>query len=601
MNMKRITAITAIIGVLSLTLSPLAIASGTKRSVDEEIEYASALTDTDPEKAISLTDSIRRHNRTNNAQQAALLIVEGNAWFSKGDTSKGISRLREALAASRRAGDHRLEIQALGDLGVMLRVAQKPDSALSCYTEALDIMHHHGADPDDEAHILISTAILYTNTGRISDAVPFARKAVVCAEKSDNIEVMMYVGSQAGLILYKSGLKKEGIDIEKRIVSMAENKGIPRYALKAYTSIIDMYHHNGQNDSVAAYMEKGNRLLPLLPEGSVESIGFLEESYILLADMGRFRESLDIQKRILNHKDAGTYMPLDRLWLRVARNYRSLGETANMADAYERSIAISDSLRNSDIDRELSEFNVKYETLQKDLTISRLESQRDRNRLWMTVWIALAFLTMIAAGTFIILRRRREAVEKIRAQLKGIEEERARLARELHDGVCNDLYGVSLLMQTNNADISEITDSVKRIREDVRYISHELMPPRFGDTDLDELLRVYAARSKGFFRYSSQGTPSLPKETAYEVYRIIQELCANIMSHSGAQSAEISAMYDTSGTTMELRYKPSARHNDATNRVSGIGLATVKRRAGLIHAAIETQEENDGTVVTIKI
>lgn len=581
-------------------LSPVATADSPK-NVNACIEHASAIVDSDPEKAISLTDSIRRHCKTNDAQLAALLIVEGNAWFTRGETSKGISRLREALEASRRADDHNLEAQSLGDLGVMLRVAQKPDSALACYNEALDIMQRHGADPDDEAHILISTAILYTNTGRIGDAVPFARKAVAYAEKADNIEVMMYVGSQAGIILYKAGLKEEGIDIEKRIVTMAESKRSPRYALKTYASIIDMYHHDGRKDSVAEYLKKGNILLSKVPEGSVESIGFLEESYVVLADMGRYRESLDIQKRILAMKDAGTYMPLDRLWLRVARNYRALGETESMADAYERSIELSDSLRNSDIDRQLSEFNVKYETLQKDLTISRLESQRDRDRLWLTIWIALAVLILIAATAFLILRRRREAIEKIRANLKGVEEERTRLARELHDGVCNDLYGVSLLMQTRDADIGEITDNVRRIREEVRYISHELMPPQFGETDLDELLHVYAVRSKGFFKYTSQGDLTLTKETSYELYRIIQELCANIMTHSGAHSAEIRAIYGTSGTTIQIQYKSSGLTSGGSRKGSGIGLTTVKRRAGLIHARIDTQEGDDGTIVTIKI
>lgn len=585
---------------MSRCIIPVAAADPPK-NVNACIEHASAIVDSDPEKAISLTDSIRRHCKTNDAQLAALLIVEGNAWFTRGETSKGISRLREALAASRRAGDHNLEAQSLGDLGVMLRVAQKPDSALACYTEALDIMQRHGADPDDEAHILISTAILYTNTGRIGDAVPFARKAVAYAEKADNIEIMMYVGSQAGIILYKAGLKEEGIDIEKRIVTMAESKGSPRYALKTYASIIDMYHHDGRKDSVTEYLKKGNILLSKVPEGSVESIGFLEESYVVLADMGRYRESLDIQKRILAMKDAGTYMPLDRLWLRVARNYRALGETESMADAYERSIELSDSLRNSDIDRQLSEFNVKYETLQKDLTISRLESQRDRDRLWLTIWIALAVLILITATAFLILRRRREAIEKIRANLKGVEEERARLARELHDGVCNDLYGVSLLMQTRNADIGEITDNVRRIREEVRYISHELMPPQFGETDLDELLHVYAVRSKGFFKYTSQGDLTLTKETSYELYRIIQELCANIMTHSGAHSAEIRAIYGTSGTTIQIQYKSSGLTSGGSRKGSGIGLTTVKRRAGLIHARIDTQEGDDGTIVTIKI
>lgn len=65
--MNRIIAKIATIGALCIILSP-AVARGTMRNVNEAIEHASAMTDTDPEKAISLTDSIRRHCKTNDAQ-----------------------------------------------------------------------------------------------------------------------------------------------------------------------------------------------------------------------------------------------------------------------------------------------------------------------------------------------------------------------------------------------------------------------------------------------------------------------------------------------------------------------------------------------------
>lgn len=595
MNIPRIIG-TALICALPAVN---AAASGGSTGTMDAIERASALVDTAPEKALSMADSILSYGHPDASESAAAHIVAGNASFSMGETSDGISSLRRALAYSRKAGDRELEVQALGDLGVMLRVARKPDSALLCYREALDIIRKYDAAPDDEAHILISIAILHTNTGRISEAVPFARKAVELAEKSDNMEVMMYAGSQAGIILYKAGFREEGIAIEKRIVAMAEHHDSPRYALKTYAQIMDMYLGNGQRDSVNAYLDKGNRLIGLVPEGSVESLGFLEESYVVLADMGRHSESLEIQKRILSMKDAGTYMPLDKLWLRIARNYRALGQYGPMTEAYERSIALTDSLRNSDIDRQLSEFNVKYDTIQKDLAISRLESQRATDRMWLTVWISLAVITASGAVAIIMIRRRREATEKIRANLQGIEQERARLARELHDGVCNDLYGVSLLLQTRDTDLKEIIGDVGRIREDVRHISHELMPPQFGDTNLDILLRSYAARSGDFFTYRSEGTPGVTEEEAYELYRIVQELCGNILTHSGAESAAITADFNGHDALITVRYRPGRTSTPGDG--NGIGLATMRRRAELIHAIVDTQADSDTVTVNIKL
>lgn len=597
MNVLRIIGVSAVCAFCAAH----AWAAGDSQSVMDAIERASALVDTSPDDALSLADSIRRHMKPDEAERAALFIVEGNALFSNGENSRAITLLRAAVAASQRARDPKLEIQSLSDLGVMLRVAHKTDSALACYNRALSLIQKHGAPAEDEAALLVSVAILYTNTGRVADAVPFARRAVERIGDSDDIETTMYVCSQAGIIIHKAGHKDEGLDIEKRVVALAERRGIPRYVLKTYASIIEMYHQDGRRDSVDAYLAKGNRLLDDVPQGSVEAIGFLEESYKVLADMGRHRESLEIQKRILDMDDAGTYMPLDKLWLRVARNYGALGEYRNMQEAYERSIAMTDSMRASDIDCQLSEFNVRYDTLQKDLTISRLESQRANDRMWLTVWIAICLLTVGAAAVLVMTRRRREALAKIRANLQGVEQERGRLARELHDGVCNDLYGISLLLHTSDADIPAIAADIDRVRADVRHISHELMPPRFGESDLDELLRTYAARSRGFFAYRSEGRPALSEETAYELYRIVQELCSNIMTHSGAESARIEASFSQTGCQISISYSPASDMPE-NHRGDGIGLDTVRRRAQLIDARIGSRADTDGThTVTIGI
>ena len=206
-----------------------------------------------------------------------------------------------------------------------------------------------------------------------------------------------------------------------------------------------------------------------------------------------------------------------------------------------------------------------------------------------------------AAAVLVMTRRRREALAKIRANLQGVEQERGRLARELHDGVCNDLYGISLLLHTSDADIPAIAADIDRVRADVRHISHELMPPRFGESDLDELLRTYAARSRGFFAYRSEGRPALSEETAYELYRIVQELCSNIMTHSGAESARIEASFSQTGCQISISYSPASDMPE-NHGGDGIGLDTVRRRAQLIDARIGSRADTDGThTVTIGI
>lgn len=595
--------LSAILLIGTLVMHAAAHAGAPTQAIEHDIEQANAYIDTNPDSALLAVRAIeQRHGKhLSESDKVSLAIISGNAHFSAGDVTRGISCLRTAVAGARRADDTAQLIQALGDLGVMSRVAQKTDSALMCYTEALRLMKLHGAPAEDEAQLLTSIAILYTNTGRIADAVPFARRAVEKAEQSGSLETMMYAGSQGGNILFKAGHKDEGLAIERRIVRMAESRGAPRYVLKAYASIIDMHYADGRTDSVLTYIDRGNRLIDKVPQGSVESLGFMEESYVVLAALGRYAESLDIQRRILGMENAGTYMPMDKLWMRIARNHRELGQYAQMGQAYERAIAIADSLRNTEIDSQLSEFQVKYNALQKDLDNSRLEAEKARTTAWAIATTGVLLLALSVLTAYIIIRRRREGITRIRERLKGIEDERGRIARDLHDGICNDLYGIAMMMSAQNADKAEITDSLKRVRAEVRSISHELMPPQFTNSTLDELLEAYAAHSDGFLTYTARNADcaDIANDTAYQIYRIVQELVQNIHKHTRANGAQLTADFRGSNLTLSLLYTDSS--TDSTDRGDGIGAATIKSRTDCIHATLSHTVDGNNHKFTLEI
>ncbi len=260
------------------------------------------------------------------------------------------------------------------------------------------------------------------------------------------------------------------------MVAISEKRGLPRYILKTYASIIDMHYKDGRRDSVDYYISRGQKLMSQVPEASVESMGFLEESYVVLSAMGRYRESLDIQNKILSMRGAGTFMPFHKLYQRMARNYKGLGDIERMGEAYERSIAIADSLHGLEIDNQLSEFDVKYDTAQRELQIARLETEKMRQRMWMAITCIGAFLIIL--GLIIYFRSRRSRLRRslemqsLRSQLEAVDNERARLAAELHDGVCSDLSGIALMMQSSRTDRDEIVGMIDNVRTEVRSISH---------------------------------------------------------------------------------------------------------------------------------
>lgn len=201
-----------------------------------------------------------------------------------------------------------------------------------------------------------------------------------------------------------------------------------------------MHNRLGNTDSVSHYINLGRELLPKVPEASVESIGFMDQSSAVLTDMGRYRESLDLQMKILAMNDSRPFLPLNLLWQRIAHNYKGLGDIEKMDEAYTNAIAIADSIHQSDIDEQISDFNVRYRTAEKELAIANLEAEKSHRDTLLTIITAVLLIAVTALFFYLRYRRRKIELDTICARLDGIEQERGRLAHELHDGVCNDLF-----------------------------------------------------------------------------------------------------------------------------------------------------------------
>lgn len=117
-----------------------------------------------------------------------------------------------------------------------------------------------------------------------------------------------------------------------------------------------------------------------------------------------------------------------------------------------------------------------------------MERRKARSDMWLAIALGLILVltATVAAGVYYMKnRRRKEKLAALQSHIDGIEQERGRLAKDLHDGICNDLYGIEMLLQADTSREELLTD-IEKIRTEVRRISHEMMPPALLDVNLDE-------------------------------------------------------------------------------------------------------------------
>jgi signal transduction histidine kinase len=253
-----------------------------------------------------------------------------------------------------------------------------------------------------------------------------------------------------------------------------------------------------------------------------------------------------------------------------------------------------------------------------------------RNRLmyellnYSPVWEVAVLCTGLAV-TFSRAQRLKvaviEEIARLQSQLvqaldETQEAERRRIAQDLHDDVGNTLAAAKgslniirnrLIVQTDLPEVANAHSLIEKAGQDLRTISHNLMPVEFDKYKLTDVVQQVMERagqtSPVQFQYVQAGTEQrLSPERSLVIYRIINELINNILKHSGASLAVVQFMFQPNALIITV--EDDGRGFPATQtdiRSPGIGLKSVTSRADYIGARLDISSNASGTCVMLEL
>ena len=199
------------------------------------------------------------------------------------------------------------------------------------------------------------------------------------------------------------------------------------------------------------------------------------------------------------------------------------------------------------------------------------------------------------------------------------DEERRRLARELHDSVGQNLAALGMNIaivqaQSHKLDslgaraVSENAHLVEQVSREIRTISHLLHPPLLDIAGLASALRWYA---DGFSERSNIKVdleiPSdfgrLPDELEITIFRIVQECLTNIHRHSGSSTATIRLHQEGDRLTVQVQDSGKGiplekQHELIESGRGGVGLAGMRERLRRLGGTLEIESNESGTTVS---
>ncbi|KFI06380.1 cache domain-containing protein [Massilia sp. BSC265] len=265
-----------------------------------------------------------------------------------------------------------------------------------------------------------------------------------------------------------------------------------------------------------------------------------------------------------------------------------------------------------------------------EAALAQVDAQQSRNidetMLWIAGLAVLASCAVAAGGLVLNLRELRVADAKLKALAQRVaesqEEERARLSRDLHDGISQALVSVKLQLEAGiirldgdaaqqqqaRGALERTVEQVKTVLGEVRRISHDLRPALLDDLGLapalDHLASEFGRHSGTPVRFRSEGAmDGLPEMAGTVLFRIAQEALTNAERHAGARQVEMSLV--RRGRCLSLSIADDGggfdAHDIAQHPQRGIGLRNMMERMEAIGGRLAIDSSPLGTRVVASI
>jgi signal transduction histidine kinase len=214
-------------------------------------------------------------------------------------------------------------------------------------------------------------------------------------------------------------------------------------------------------------------------------------------------------------------------------------------------------------------------------------------------------LQSLAITSLLLERRRRLSAEARLRQLSGRliaaqEEERGRIARDLHDDASQRL--ALLAIELDQRDAHELADRARALSADLHRIAHQLHPAILDQLGLLPAARRFAselAAGHGVaVDVTAQDWPeTLPREAALVLYRVVQEGLQNAIKHSGAPRVDVA--FRGRGRELVLRITDRGRGFAPERLVGahGLGLAGMSERLRLVGGGLRLESVPKGGTI----
>lgn len=477
--------------------------------------------------------------------------------------------------------------EAYTGLGAYYATIGDLDKAEANHLEALAIRIKLN-DSVDMANSYNNLGIINRDRGDYKKALSYYFKARdIYLAKTDSSDVA-YICNDIGASYSKSGILDSGDYYLKKSIEIRER-------MKEYIELAYTYNYLGEN-----YERQGDLVNA--------------ERYI--------KKALNLAIEIKNTKQ--NYEALESLSDFFARN--KMYDSAYKYLQHYR--FFRDSIRNMDNEKMIAELSTMYETEKKEKKIQEQQFELTKKNYLLTGSAALlGAISLLGYSGYRRYRLKQQAAMQeailkqqelaTRAIIEAEENERKRIAGDLHDGVGQMMSAAKINLSSLSSEI-QFADEQKKLRfenalklvddscAEVRNVSHNIMPNSLLRNSLAAAVRDFINKIDNSVLKINLHAEGLNEKIDANVeimlYRIVQECVNNVIKHSGADMLDITLVNEADEITATIEDNGKGFNTADKSKFDGMGLKNIRTRVDYLKGTVEWDSApGRGTVVSIHI
>ena len=493
----------------------------------------------------------------------------------------------------------------------------------------------------DSSHL----AVELTTMGYIYHRMHDYREALVWQKLALPIALEYCGPEQIGLVYGRMGIIYDELEIYDSAhyfnnIAIDYFKDIKdkHYLSSWYSNIGNTYIKQGKIKEAETYF---NNALSLEVNDFDQTIIYINlgHVYTLTNRYNKANETLDKAIQIGLRNDQVHF--LSEAYFRKYELAQKQGNLTTAIEYLKKHNNTNDSILDSEKTERIAQMRVRYETDQKEkqLLIEKAEKEKiakekalaeikvyNRNK-WL-IGISSPTLVVVFFSLFLFQRKKRkiqfekdaaiidEREKGLKAVISAQEEERKRIAKDLHDGIGQQLSGLKLAWQQLESSLktklpgeeeklTRLTAILDEAASDVRTISHEMMPRVLSEAGLVPAIEDMLSKSLGHtnINYNFETfkvEDRFAENIEISLYRVLQELINNIIKHAGAKF--VSVQLFTNKKHLILIVEDNGKGYEFTSDSEGHGLLNIKSRMNAIHGDVSyNPSPGSGTVATVRV